>query len=152
MDVDGAVAALNAALRLQFRSALAFTIVAGRMTGYAYHGLAVDMKRFAISDLEDARHLVEKVATLGGEAQVEVAELVDHERPEDAVTWLIEAETETIEALQDCIPYTGQEGRSEALEHRLEHIIMRKQEQVDALIRASRAGGAQPCRGARRHS
>jgi bacterioferritin (cytochrome b1) len=140
MDVDGAVAALNAALRLQFRSALAYTIVAGRMTGYAYHGLAVDMKRFAIADLEDARHLVEKVATLGGEAQVEVADLADHERPSDAVTWLIEAETEAIEALQDCIPFTGQEGRSEAMEHRLEHIIMRKQEQVDALIRASRAG------------
>ena len=115
MDVDGAVVALNGALRLQ---------------------LAADMKRFAIADLEDARHLVEKVATLGGEAQVEVAELLDHERPEDAVTWLVEAETEAIEALQDCIPFTGQEGRSEALEHRLEHIIMRKQEQVDALLRA----------------
>ena len=140
MDVDGAVAALNAALRLQFRSALAYTVVAGRMTGFAYHGLAADMKRFAVADLEDARHLVEKVATLGGEAQVDVAGLVDHERPEEAVTWLIDAETEAIEALQDCIPYTGQEGRSEAMEHRLEHIIMRKQEQVDALIRASRAG------------
>ena len=46
---------------------------------------------------------------------------------------------EAIEALQDVIPTTGQEGRSEALEHRLEHIIMRKQEQVDTLIRAQRA-------------
>jgi bacterioferritin (cytochrome b1) len=140
MDVDGAVSALNAALRLQFRSALAYTVVAGRMTGYAYHGVAVDMKRFAIADLEDARHLVEKVATLGGEAQVEVAPLSVQDRPEDAVAWLIDAETEAIEALQDCIPYTGQEGRSEALEHRLEHVIMRKQEQVDALIRASASG------------
>ena len=138
MDVDGAVAALNAALRLQFRSVLAYTIVAGRMTGFAYHGLAVDMKRFAADDLEDARHLVEKVATLGGEAQIEVAELADHRPPQRAVEWLIETETEAIEALQDCIPFTGQEGRSEAMEHRLEHIIMRKQEQVDALIRASR--------------
>ena len=43
-----------------------------------------------------------------------------------------------IEALQDVIPATGQEGRSEALEHRLEHVIMRKQEQVDALVRSSR--------------
>jgi bacterioferritin (cytochrome b1) len=140
MDIDGAVAAMNAALRLQYRSALAYTMVAGRMTGFAHHGLAVDMKRFAIADLEDARHLVEKVATLGGEAQIQVAELADHERPEDAVRWLIEAETEAIEALQDCIPHTGQEGRSEALEHRLEHIIMRKQEQVDALLRASASG------------
>jgi hypothetical protein len=55
------------------------------------------------------------------------------------VARLIELETETIEALQDTIPATGHTGDSEALEHRLEHIIMRKQEAVDALIRARRA-------------
>ena len=49
---------------------------------------------------------------------------------------LIELEKETIEALQDTIPATGHTGDSEALEHRLEHMIMRKQEQVDALLRA----------------
>ena len=41
-------------------------------------------------------------------------------------------------ALQAVIPPSGQEGRSEALEHRMEHMIMRKQEQVDALVRACR--------------
>jgi hypothetical protein len=35
---------------------------------------------------------------------------------------------------------TGQPGRSEALEHRLGQVIMRKQEANDALVRAS--GGA----------
>jgi len=65
---------------------------------------------------------------------------VEHRDGSEAmIRWMIDAETEAIEALQDVIPTTGQEGRSEALEHRLEHIIMRKQEQVDALIRA--AGG-----------
>ena len=49
-----------------------------------------------------------------------------------------EVEEEVVEALQDCIPFTGQEGRSEALEHRLEHMIMRKQEQRDTLERAAR--------------
>jgi bacterioferritin (cytochrome b1) len=140
MEVEEVIGALNTALRLQLRSALAYTLVAGRLTGFAYHGLAADMKAFAVADLEDARHLVEKVATLGGEAQVEVAPLEAHEDPGSAVRWLIEIETEAIEALQDCIPYTGQEGRSEALEHRLEHVIMRKQEAVDALIRASGGG------------
>ena len=46
------------------------------------------------------------------------------------VTRLIELETEAIEALQDTIPATGHTGDSEALEHRLEHMIMRRQEQV----------------------
>ncbi len=45
------------------------------------------------------------------------------------------ATNEVIEALHAVIPHTGQEGRSEALEHLLEHVIMRKQEQVDALQR-----------------
>jgi bacterioferritin (cytochrome b1) len=140
MEVEQVVAALNAALRLQFRSALAYTLTAGRMTGFAYHGLAADLKAFAIADLRDARHLVEKVTTLGGEVQVEVAPLEAHRDPKAAIEWLIQIETEAVEALQDCIPYTGQEGRSEALEHRLEHLIMRKQEAIDALVRAS--GGA----------
>ena len=51
---------------------------------------------------------------------------------------LIELEQEAIEALQDTIPATGHTGDSEALEHRLEHMIMRKQEQVDTLLRAQR--------------
>lgn len=54
--------------------------------------------------------------------------------------WLIEAESEALQALQDSIEPTGREARSEALEHRLEHVIMRKQEQVDYLLRA-RGGG-----------
>ena len=58
--------------------------------------------------------------------------------PAEAFAFLIEDEEETIEALQASIEPTGREGRSEALEHRLEHIIMRKQEQVDFLERARR--------------
>ena len=59
--------------------------------------------------------------------------------PTEAFEFLIEDETEAIAALQASIEVTGREGRSEALEHRLEHIIMRKQEQVDFLERAKRA-------------
>jgi len=143
MEVEAAIDALNAALRLQQRSALAYTHLAGTLLGFQFHGLAEEMRSFALAELDDARHLVEKVATLGGTPTVEVARIEPQEDSLAMVEWLIDAETEAIEALQDVIPTTGQEGRSEALEHRLEHIIMRKQEQVDALIRAS--GG--PTRG-----
>jgi len=54
------------------------------------------------------------------------------------VAWLIESEGEALQTLQDAIEPTGREAASEAIEHRLEHIIMRKQEQVDVLLRASR--------------
>jgi bacterioferritin (cytochrome b1) len=137
MEVDEAIDALNVALRLQQRSALAYTHMAGTLVGFQFHGLAGEMRAFALAELDDTRHLVEKIATLGGKPTVAVAPIESHDESETLIRWLIDAETETIEALQDVIPTTGQEGRSEALEHRLEHIIMRKQEQVDALIRAS---------------
>jgi len=70
MDVEEQVRRLNAALRLQFRSAIQYTLTAGGLAGFEFQPLA-------------------------------------------ATPW-------------------------EAIEHRLEHIIMRKQEQVDVLLRASR--------------
>ena len=56
------------------------------------------------------------------------------ERLASAVDALIDAEDETIAALHKVIPHSGQEPRSEALEH----LIMRKQNQVDWLRRARR--------------
>jgi bacterioferritin (cytochrome b1) len=137
MEVEAAIEALNTALRLQQRSAIAYTHMAGTLVGFQFHGLAEEMSRFALAELDDARRLVEKITTLGGDPTVEIAPIECSGGSDALIRWLIDAETEAIEALQDVIPTTGQEGRSEALEHRLEHIIMRKQEQVDALIRAS---------------
>ena len=139
MDVEAAVAKMNAALTLQYRSALSYVLLAGSLTGWSFQPLALELGRFAREELDDARHLVEKIAALGRTPTTDVAALSFADDPEEAVKRLIDEETETIEALQAVIPATGQEGRSEALEHRLEHMIMRKQEQVDALLRASRA-------------
>jgi hypothetical protein len=81
---------------------------------------------------------VEKIAALGGEPTEEVSPPRFVEDPREAVAWLIESEGEALQTLQDAIEPTGREAASEAIEHRLEHIIMRKQEQVDVLLRASR--------------
>ncbi len=138
MDEGAVIAALNDALRLQHRSAIAYTVAAGSLTGFEFQPLALELGRFAVEETNDARHLVEKIVTLGGEPTTDVTELPFERDPGDAIEALIAHETRTIEALQAVIPPSGQEGRSEALEHRMEHMIMRKQEQVDALIRASR--------------
>jgi hypothetical protein len=53
--------------------------------------------------------------------------------------WLIACETEAVDALQGAIEPTGREGRSEALEHLLEHLIMRKQAQIDFLTRPAKS-------------
>ena len=138
LDIDLALERLSQALPLQLRSAAAYTMAAGSITGFQYLGLAQVLWHFAEQDLADARRLVEKIVTLGGKP---IDSVTGFDLPPDGdgiVARLVELETETIEALQDVIPSTGHTGDSEALEHRLEHMIMRKQEHVDVLLRALR--------------
>jgi bacterioferritin (cytochrome b1) len=96
------------------------------------------MRAHALSELEDATRLVEKIAALGGEPTTEVAPITFTADPGKALERLMADEGETLEALQAAIEPTGREAASEAVEHRLEHMIMRKQEQVDYLLRAKR--------------
>ncbi len=56
---------------------------------------------------------------------------------DDALGTLLGHEVETVAGLHAVIAHSGQEPRSEALEHLLEHIIMRKQQQIDFLWHAS---------------
>ncbi len=138
LDVEAAIKRLNDALRLQQRSVIQYMAASGSLFGVEFQSLGDRFWSFAESELADARLLVEKIVALGGEPTTEIAELRWAGDPEKAVEWLIESEEEAVEALQDAIEPTGREGRSEALEHMLEHLIMRKQNQVDFLTRASR--------------
>lgn len=138
LDDDAAIEHLNAALRLQQRSALGYTLASGAMFGFEYQGFSSQLAEFGRLELDDARRLVEKIATFGGSPTTEVAALEWSEDPGEVVDWIISTEEETIEALQAAIEPTGREGVSEALEHLLEHLILRKQNQVDFLIRARR--------------
>ena len=138
LDEKQAIQKLNAALRLQQRSVLEYTLVAGSLTGWQFQGLADRLTQYAEEELHDLRRLVEKIVSFEGEPQTTVAKVSWTGDPNKDFEQLIADENETIEALQASIEPTGREGRSEALEHRLEHMIMRKQEQVDFLDRARR--------------
>jgi len=138
MDVEAQVECLNRALRLQHRSVLQYSLVAGSVIGLEYQAHADKMREHAESELEDATRLVEKIAALGGNPTTEVAPINFRGNPSEALDRLIEDEGEALEALQAAIEPTGREAASEAVEHRLEHMIMRKQEQVDYLLRAQR--------------
>lgn len=130
---------LAKALRLQYRSVLQYTLTAGSIVGIEYQGLGDRLWLFAEAEIEDTRRLVEKLAALEGEPPVRPPDLRFDLKPRKALEWLIESETEVIESLQEVIPETGKEGASEALEHLLEHLILRKQGQVDFLTRATRS-------------
>jgi bacterioferritin (cytochrome b1) len=129
---------LAKALRLQYRSVLQYTLTAGSIVGIEYQGLSDRLWRFAEAELDDARRLVEKLVALEGEPPVRAPDLGYESEPRKALQRLIDDETEAIESLQAVIPETGKEGASEALEHLMEHLILRKQDQVDFLTRAVR--------------
>ena len=139
LDEKAAVEALNTALELQYRSVVQYTLTSGSLFGFEFQSLGDRFWEFSRAELDDARKLVEKVVSLGGEPAVAVADARWSGDPGEAVEWIIESETETIEALRAAIEPTGREGRSEALEHLMEHMILRKQDQVDFLLRARRS-------------
>jgi bacterioferritin (cytochrome b1) len=136
LDEKEAVERLNKALALQYRSALQYSIVASSLTGIEAQALGSKLTEFGDAELADARRLIEKIVSFKGEPTTEVAELSFDPSVRDALLRLAENEEAVVEALQEAIEPTGREGRSEALEHLMEHLILRKQHQVDFLNRA----------------
>jgi bacterioferritin (cytochrome b1) len=136
LDEELAIERLNAALRLQLRSALQYSLTAASLVGFEVQAVGARLTEHGDQELADARRLIEKIVSLGGAPTTEVAELRLDRDPKAAVGWLIDCEGAAVEALQAAIEPTGREGRSEALEHLLEHLIMRKQGQIDFLERA----------------
>ena len=136
LDETEAVDRLNQALSQQYRSALQYSIVAASLRGIEAQGIGTQLRAYGDEELNGARQLIEKIVSFGGEPSTEIAPLRFEAKTETALEWLVTCEEEVIEALQESIEPTGREGRSEALEHMLEHQIMRKQEQVDYLKRA----------------
>jgi bacterioferritin (cytochrome b1) len=138
LDEQEAVDRLNAALELQYRSGLQFSLTAASLVGIEAQAIGAKLTEFGDEELRDARLLIEKIVSFGGEPTTTVAELRYGREPSDALAWLIECEENAAQALQEAIEPTGREARSEALEHLLEHMILRKQHQIDFLSRAAR--------------
>lgn len=136
LDQKEATKRLNAALSLQLRSALQYSITAASLRGIEVQALGPKLTGFGDEELADARLLIEKIVSFDGEPTTEVAKLKFEANATDALRWLVECEEAAVETLQEAIEPTGREGRSEALEHLLEHLILRKQHQVDFLNRS----------------
>jgi bacterioferritin (cytochrome b1) len=137
LDEATAIERLNAALQLQYRSALQYSIAAASLRGLEAQAIGSKLTQFGDEELGDARRLIEKIVSFDGEPTTTVSELRYQRGATESIAWLIECEREAVELLQEAIEPTGREGRSEALEHLLEHLILRKQEQVDFLERTT---------------
>ena len=138
MDTDKVLQTLDEALRQQSRTLLMMTLLAGSLTGLGGAAVKPSLRSFVAAELEDTYLLVEKMSALGGIPRFDVGEAVElPDRSTTAVEQLIEHEREAVAALHAVIPHSGQEPRSEALEHLLEHVIMRKHQQIDFLWHAT---------------
>ena len=140
MRSEGHVRYVRISLRLQMTAA---SIVAGLLLAWV-----LTIAGVAIGSMLERR---DALSLLNREAKVTGAEsrIAAYRKDVDAVADDLDRRQQFIEKMvktyvgeltddAKAIEPTGREGRSEALEHMLEHMIMRKQAQVDVLDRASR--------------
>jgi hypothetical protein len=109
------------------------TVLAGSLRGLDGMGAKFRLRQLVQHELEDTYLMVEKHVALGGDPDLDPGTVSPPRDPRQALADLVEGEREVIAALHAVIPHSGQEPRSEALEHLMEHVIMRKQQQVDLL-------------------
>ena len=137
MDTEKVLDTLQDALQRQAESILTMATMAGTLRGVGGAAVKTSLRSFVLAELEDTYLLVEKMSALGGRPTLSVAAVDLPAGSDDALAALLEHEVKAVAALHEVIPHSGQEPRSEALEHLLEHVIMRKQQQIDFLWHAS---------------
>lgn len=137
MDTEKVLDSLQHALDLQAESILTMSMMAGIMRGVGGAAVKQSLRTFVLAELEDTYLLVEKMSALGGTPSMTARSVEVSSKTDDALGELLDHEVDTVAALHGVIQYSGQEPRSEALEHLLEHFIMRKQQQIDFLWHAS---------------
>jgi hypothetical protein len=142
MDVDKVLETLDTALQAQGRSILTMSVLAGTLRGVGGAAVKAQLREFVLAELEDTYLLVEKMSALGGMPRIRAESVEVPPDTQGSLDALLVHEAEAVAGLHAVIPHSGQEPRSEALEHLLEHVIMRKQQQVDFLWHA--AGHEEP--------
>jgi hypothetical protein len=133
MDVEAVNKQLSAAVSQQLGSLVSLTLLAGNLQGPLSLNLKDRLQAYAVAEVADTQLLVEKLAAVGGQLSPMEAPPVPSTDAGTALREFLEREEQVMATLHAVIPSTGQEPRSEALEHLIEHVLMRKQQQVDYL-------------------
>ncbi|MBA2444091.1 MAG: hypothetical protein H0V49_02005 [Nocardioidaceae bacterium] len=137
MEIEKVHETLGKAVQLQAESVLTMTLLAGTIRGVGGAGIKQDIRQFVLAELEDTYKLIEKMSALGGTPILSTPAIEVADDTAKALNSLLEHEQKAVAGLHAVIPHSGQEPRSEALEHLLEHVIMRKQQQIDYLWHAA---------------
>ncbi|MFY9913550.1 MAG: ferritin-like domain-containing protein [Nocardioidaceae bacterium] len=137
MEVAKVQETLGNAIDLQAESVLTMSLLAGSLRGVEATAIRQSLREFVLAELEDTNRLIEKLSALGGNPSMRVPDISTDGDTQRALKALLRHEAEAVAALHAVIPHSGQQPRSEALEHLLEHCIMRKQQQIDFLWHAT---------------
>jgi bacterioferritin (cytochrome b1) len=137
MEVAKVHETLGTAIDMQAESVLTMMLLAGCLRGVEATAIKQSLREFVQAELVDTYHLIEKLSALGGTPSMTVPEVTVETDTQRALKSLLRHEAEGVAALHAVIPHSGQQPRSEALEHLLEHAIMRKQQQIDFLWHAT---------------
>lgn len=137
MDVDKVLESMAAALQAQGRSILTMTVLAGTLRGVGGAAVKGQLREFVLAERADTYLLVEKMSALGGSPRIDAESIDVPTDTTEALDALLDHEAKAVAGLHAVIAHSGQEPRSEALEHLLEHVIMRKQQQADFLWHAA---------------
>src|ERR1700741_1222811 len=92
LDEEKAIERLNAALRLQYRSALQYSLTAASLLGIEAQAIGSKLTGFGDEELSDCRRLIEKIVSFGGAPTTAVAELRYDRGAEDAISYLVDCE------------------------------------------------------------
>jgi bacterioferritin (cytochrome b1) len=137
MDVTKVHETLQVAIDMQAESVLTMSLLAGSLRGIESTAIKQNLREFVLAELHDTYQLIEKLSALGGSPAMQVPDITVDPDTQKALKALLRHEAEAVAALHAVIPHSGQQPRSEALEHLLEHCIMRKQQQIDFLWHAT---------------
>ncbi len=137
MEVQKVHETLGHAIDMQAESLLTMSLLAGCLRGIEATAIKQSLRRFVLAELEDTYQLIEKLSALGGKPSMQVPDITLDADTQRSLKALLRHEAEAVAALHAVIPHSGQQPRSEALEHLLEHCIMRKQQQIDFLWHAT---------------
>jgi hypothetical protein len=133
MDVDAVQQRLARAVSAQLGSLLTLTLLAGAVRGPAAVGLKDLLSGFAAAEVADTQRLVEKLTVLGGALEPYDAPPLPTGDATVMLQAFLDREETVLETVHAVIDPSGQEPQSEALEHLVEHVLLRKQQQVDRL-------------------
>ena len=137
-DPRSLTAALNRALPLVARDAVALSVVAGTLPGPQGIALAEPLREMAAANLHDVERLAARIASLGATPSLAIDEPALPKTWGASVKRLLADGQRTLQALVDAIPADADDPEGEATEHLLEHMVNRKRAELELLERALR--------------